>query len=293
MSDTPEPPAPGEPTFLDVKVGFDEAKAAAAANQRIVDEFPRQMSRLATRAGERAGKRQGRIFGVAGLIVCVVVSFLAGGLAVDNRADLAMYRQQQDQRQIQVDDALTKLADQNEILQSRGQSPVEAPPPSADPAEAIAALVLSRVIAQLPPPPAVPTAEEVAGAIGPAVTANVLGPSQQQLTRMVADYFRAGGPGEAAIDAAVRRRLAENPPRDGRDGTNGVNGQSPPCLAEASQCRGKDGEDGKDSTVPGPAGPVGPPGPTCEPGTHLETVTFTLPMRTARICVVDEPPDSP
>lgn len=285
MSDTTDPPDVGDPTFLDVKEGFDEARTAAVANQQIVDDFPRHMRRIATQAGEQAGKRQGRIFGVAGLLVAIVVSFLAGGLAFDNRAELAAYRTQQDQRQSQIDDALAKLADQNEILASRGQAPVDVPPPSADPTEAIAALVLSRVIAQLPAPPAVPTADEVADAITPAVTANILGPSQQQLTRMAADYYRSGGPAEAAIEAAVRRVVAENPPRDGRDG------QSPPCLSEPAQCRGKDGTNGQDSTVPGPEGPVGPPGPNCEPGTHLEEVTLTLEMKTARICVVDDPPD--
>lgn len=286
MSDTTDPrDPPDELTLGDVREGFDEARSAAEINQSIVDDFPRHMRRIATTAGEQAGKRQGRIFGVAGLIVAVVVSFLAGGLAVDNRAQLALYQQQQDQRQTQVDDALGKLADQNKILTSRGQAPVEAPPPSADPTEAIAALVLSRVIAQLPP---VPTADQVANAITPAVTTNVLGPSQRQLARMAADYYRAGGPVEAAIDAAVRRAYAADPPRDGIDG---INGQSPPCLSEPAQCRGKDGTNGQDSTVPGPEGPMGPAGPNCEPGTHIEEVTFTLEMKTARICVVDDPPD--
>jgi hypothetical protein len=285
VSDMTEPPGgPDEQTRVDLAKHTSRARRASRS-ARTAAQVIEDVQHIATIAGEQAGKRQGRIFGVVGLLVAIVVSFLAGGLAVDNAAQLAAFRTQQDQRQTQIDDTLAKLADQNELLASRGQEPVAVPPPSADPTEAIAALVLSRVIAQLPAPPAVPTADEVAAAITPAVTANVLGPSQQQLTRMAADYYRSGGPAEAAIEAAVRRVIAENPPRDGRDG------ESPQCLSEPAQCRGKDGENGQDSTVRGPEGPVGPPGPTCEPGTHIEEVTLTLEMKTARICVVDDPPD--
>jgi hypothetical protein len=280
VSDLTEPPvAADEQTRIDLSKRTSRARRNARSAHtaaQVIEDF----QHIASTAGEQAGRRQGRIFGVLGLVVAIVVSFLAGGLAVDNAAQLAAFRTQQDQRQTQIDDTLAKLADQNEILAARGQAPVEVPPPSADPTEAIAALVLSRVIAQLPP---VPTADEVASAITPAVTANVLGPSQQQLTRAIADYYRAGGPAEAAIAAAVRREYAANPPRDGRDGENG---QSPPCLSEPAQCRGAD------STVPGPdgpMGPIGPAGPTCPDGTHLEEVTFGTLGATGLACVYDEP----
>lgn len=274
MSDTTDPPATDADT-IDLG-GPPRRRAARAAARQVIADF----EQIATQAGEQAGRRQGRIFGVIGLIAALVVSFLAGGLAVDNRAELAAFRQQQDQRQLQIDDALAKLREQNEILIARGQAPVKEPAAeSTDPMEAIAALVLSRVIAQLPPPPAVPTADEIAAAITPAVTANVWGPSQQQLTRMTADYYRSGGPGEAAIEAAVRRVYAANPPRDG---------ESPPCLSEPQQCRGEPGAAGAPGEQ-GPQGPAGPAGPVCEPGTHVEDVMLLPHMKKLRVCVVDDP----
>lgn len=264
-------------TLTDVKASFAAARTNAAATEQIVAEFPRQMTRIAERAGKRAGRREGRIFGVIGIVVAIVVSFLAGGLSVDNRAELALLRDSAAQRQAQTDATLSLLADQNEVLELRGQAPVAAPT-TGDPAAAIAALVLSRVIAQLPP---VPTADQVAAVIGPAVGTSPTGPSPQQLTAAVADYFSTG-PSQAAIDAAVARAYAADPPADGRDG------MTPPCLAELNQCRGEKGEKGDpgaDSTVPGPAGATGPPGPTCPDGTSLQEVQFGALGPTGLACV--------
>lgn len=262
-------PPVSSPTFVDVKASFADMRAHGAASEQIVAEFPRQMRRIAQDAGKRAAQREGRIFGVIGIVVAIVVSFLAGGLSVDNRAELALLRDAQVQRQAQTDATLARLDDQNEVLELRGQAPVPAPA-TDDPADALAALVLSRVVAQLPP---TPTAEQVAALIVASGDVSGQGPSAQQLSALAADYFGTG-PGQAAIEAAVARVYAANPPAAGKDGV------SPPCLAEPNQCRGADGQPGApgaDSTVPGPTGETGatgPPGPTCPDGTALQEVQF-------------------
>lgn len=267
------------PTFVHLKAGFADARANAGAAEQIVAEFPRQMTRIAERAGKRAGQREGRIFGVIGIVVAIVVSFLAGGLSVDNRAELALLRDAAQQRQEQTDATLARLADQNKVLEMRGQAPVP-PPATDDPADALAALVLSRVVAQLPP---APTADQVAALIVASGDVSGLGPSSQQLSALAADYF-GSGPGQAAIDAAVARAYAADPPADGRDG------MSPPCLAEPNQCRGADGQPGADSNVPGPEGPEGPTGPAgtapqCPDGTALQEVQYGVTGPSGLACV--------
>jgi hypothetical protein len=155
-----------------------------------------------------------------------------------------------------VDDALAKLKEANDELAARGQAPVTTPP-DPDPAEAIRAAVLAKVLAQLPP---TPTAAQVAAVLQPAVSAQVTGPSRDTLAQLVADYF-AQNPTAAQIQAAVDSYLSAHPPERGPQGDPGIPGESPPCLSEPTQCRGVDGTngtngvDGKDSTVPGPPGP--------------------------------------
>lgn len=258
MSDT-HGPSEDEPTdvldtpsWVDVQHDREAAREQVVANQAIVDGFPRHMRRIAAQAGEKAGQKVGRKFGMVAVVAAILVGLgggAFGGLAYSQVGDL---RTVSEQRQAQVDTALSKLDEANRELQARGQQPV-ATPASGDPADAVAAAVTARVIAQLPP---TPTAEQVAQAIVPAVTANVLGPSQAQITAAVGAYFVRNPPqpgpppSQADIDAAVQRFLSQNPPPAGPKGDKGDKGD-----------QGEPGEDGADSTEPGPRGPEGPPGP--------------------------------
>lgn len=243
-----------DPTLMDVKAAQATARGQAVAAETIVAEFPRQMRRIAT----KAGARQGRLWGIITLALALVMSFLAGGLAVNTRLttaqQIAIIQAADQQQKQQVTDALDKLADANKVLESRGQQPVTAPP-RPDPSDAITAAVTARVIASLP---STPTAQQVADAIVPAVTAAVVGPSQTQLAGLVAGYYQAHPPQpgppptEAAIRAAVDASLAENPAPAGPKGDKGD-----PCLPTDAACVGPQGVQG----VQGVAGPVGPAGP--------------------------------
>lgn len=239
-----------DPTLLDVRAAQAQAREQSAAAETIVAEFPKQMRRIA----RDAGARQGRLWGIITLALALLISFLAGGLAVNTKlatsADISAIRVAEQQRQQQVDNALDKLNQANKVLESRGQPPIPTPP-AGDPNDAITAAVTARVIAQLPP---APTAQQVADAIAPAVTASVVGPSQAELAGLVAAYYQAHPPqpgpppSEAAIRAAVDASLAANPPASGAPGPPGPKGD--PCSPSDPACVGPQG----------PAGPAGPMG---------------------------------
>lgn len=279
---TEEIPAHREPNLIDVKEGFAEAREQVATNQQVMDTSIRHMGRIARREGAKEGakaaRQQGRWFLIFGLVASLLISAGAAYLATAAYQGTMDLRTVSQQRQEQFDAAMAKLDETNRELQARGQEPVAAPA-GTDPADAVAAAVTARVIAQLP---ATPTAEQVAAAIVPTVTANVLGPSQQQIAASVSRYFSLNPPqpgpppSQADIDAAVQRALAQNPPPAGPTGPAGPAGP-------AGQA-GADGKPGADSTVPGPAGATGatgPPGPTCPEGstaTQHEVVTTDGPV---------------
>jgi hypothetical protein len=217
------------------------------------------------------------------------------------------------QTQDTITTALAKLDEANHQLTLRGQATVAAPP-SPDVPDALAAAVTARVLASLPK---TPTAEQVGDAIQGTVTANLLGPSAQEITSRVTAYLQANpppagpGPSAAAIQAAVDASLARNPPPAGPVGPAGPAGPQGPqgvvgdaCLSTNPACVGPQGIPGQiglqgppgaDSTVPGPAGPQGPQGPqgeqgpagpACPAGTHLASVTYAD-LQTGKGCVDD------
>lgn len=253
----------------------DALLAVPTVAQEAAQETAREEAQVEARAEVR---RNWRWTNIAAAIVAIVVSIATSSIAysvaanASARADQGVAIGQSAQRTI--DDALAKLAEANKELEARGQAPVTTPP-DPDPSEAIQAAVLAKVLAQLPK---APTAEQVAAILQPAVAAQVTGPSRDALASLVASYF-AQNPTAAQIQAAVNDFLSRNPPapgpkgdpgRDGDKGEKGDKGDSPPCLEEASACRGADGAD---STVAGPPGP--PVGSWSWPDPVVPAVTHT------------------
>lgn len=232
----------------------------------LVDEIDEALNAVPEVARSEARKAY-RWLVMAAVAVAVIVSLAVSIVAINIATDAAAAQNAADaaqaERSANVDTALQRLEEANQELEARGQAPVQTSA-APDQSEAIAAAVLAQVLAQLPP---APSAEDVAARIQGSVTANVLGPTRQQLVAEVAAYFQANPPqpgpppSQDAIRAAVDAALAANPPprgERGEDGRDGQDGQSPPCLSEPNQCRGEDGQDGQDgkdgvdSTVPGP-----------------------------------------
>lgn len=251
----------------------DALLAVPTVAQEAAQETAREEAQVEARAEVR---RNWRWTNIAAAIVAIVVSIATSSIAYSvaasaaARADQGVAIGQSAQRTI--DDALGKLAEANKELEARGQAPVTTDP-DPDPSEAIQAAVLAKVLAQLPAPPATPTAEQVAAVLRPTVVAQVTGPNRDTLAALVADYLAPSGPATAAIQAAVDRAYAQNPPKngiDGRDGDKGEPGQAPSCLSEPDQCQGKPGAD---STVPGPPGP--PPASWSWPDPVVPAVTHT------------------
>jgi hypothetical protein len=226
------PPVP--PTDEDVRSARSAVHDAVVAEQAQAQELPRAVKRLAEHAGARVARRIGLVGAVLAILASTAVS-------------IAAY-QQAESTESTVSAALDQLATANSTLQSRGQAPVRAPV-DADPSQAITAAVLAQVLTQLPD---APSADQVAAAITPAVTANVLGPSMGRLSELVAEYLRVNPPragpppSQADIDASVARRLAENPPRDGAMGDRGADGER-----GATGDTGPAGQDGR-SILTGP-----------------------------------------
>lgn len=281
-----------EPTFLDMKAGFADARAEADAVAQIVEEFPRQMTRIASEAGRKAGERAGRKFGLIALVVALVVALLVSvaalSVAVRAAGDSAAARVAATSAQQQVDTAMDRLGEANEVLQARGQAPIPAPA-DVDPTTALSAAILAQVLADLPP---VPTADQVAGRIQAAVTANVLGPSMDELRDLAAAYYAANpppGPTAEQIQDAVDRAYAANPPDDGEDGQPGDRGPAGPAgrsvLSGPTPVRLGDGScvlrvtyDQAPEVVDYPAGdavcpPADPPPPTTTPPATTVTPT--------------------
>lgn len=284
MTDRDQVDAPTDevPTFADVQNVRAEEREMAERAWAVADQVPRQMRRVAREAGHKAGQAEGRKFGIIGLLVALLVSVLAGvasaaayATSIDTRSDL-----------VTIQAALDKLDTANLALTARGQEPVP-PPPASDPTGAVAAAVLAQVLASLPPSP---SADEVASRLQTTVTANVLGPTLDELTGQVSSYFAlhppqpGPPPSEASIRAAVDAALAQNPPPAGPPGQDG---QPPPCLAEPTQCRGADGQDGADSTVPGPPGRDGVMCPTGFTPQERMVITSDGPEDTV-LCIRDE-----
>lgn len=258
------------PNYADVMHKHQEVVEAAARSQHIVDHVPRAVSRIAREQGLQAGNEQGRKFGLYGLIVALLVSTLAGLVAGGAYQTSIAARDEV----MTVQAAVERLATANRQLENRGQEPVSLP--SSEPTDAFAAAILAQVLASLPQSP---SADQVAARIQGAVVATLVGPTQDELTRQVASYFATNPPqpgpppSEAAIQAAVDRAYAENPPRDGLDGV------SPPCLAEPSQCRGADGESGTDGAdgAPGRSVLTGPEPVRLDNGDCVWRSTFDQP----------------
>lgn len=226
-----------DPTLRDVQRDLDAAREHDQVKDQILDEFPRQMRRIAAQAGNRQARIIGAVTIIIAILVALIASWVAISIAQDARSTSAATQQQ-------VDAALVKLQEANRALEARGQQPVQ-PPPDPDPAGAIAAAVLAQVLAQLPPSP---TAEQVADRLTAAVLADVLGELRPEVARQTAAY------------------LAANPPRDGKDG------ETPPCFFEPTQCRGEKGETGEQ----GPQGEQGEPGEPGEPAPAVTAQTFHL-----------------
>lgn len=248
-----------------------------------------QAEHTAKETAEKAVRRNWRWTHLAAAAVAIAVSFATSSITYYTSQAAAAQAQTDADRAIligqsakqTVDDALGKLKEANDQLEARGQAPV-ATPPNADPSDAITAAVLAQVLAKLPP---APTAAQVAAVVQPAVTAQVVGPSQATLAALVSQYF-ANNPTAPQIQAAVAQFLTLHPPERGPQGDPGLPGKSPECLSEPAQCRGVDGtngKDGADSTVPGP------PGPACPPGSHIETVTYggVVDPKSGPACVFD------
>jgi len=282
-------PREGDQAPFEVLDRIDETLAEAPAAAVVAAVVAEQAAEQTAREAVRSNWRWTNLAAVlVALVVSIATSSIAVYIATAASAEAGEARTLGESAQRTVDDALGKLKEANDQLAARGQAPVTTSA-DPDPSEAIQAAVLAKVLAQLPAPPATPTAEQVAAVLRPTVVAQVTGPNRDTLAALVADYFAPSGPAAAAIQAAVDRAYAANPPKNGVDGRNGVDGQSPPCLSEPAQCRGTDGtngENGADSTVPGPVGPVGPPGPACPPGSHLETVTY-VDLKQGPACVFD------
>lgn len=241
------------PTEADVAAAQHELREAGEATYRLAsDQLPRSVERIATRAATSTARRIGAIGVIFAALVALAMSLTSLSLASSARESSAAAQLAAETAQQQVAAAMVKLDEANRTLTARGQAPVPSPRPP-DPTSAIAAAVLAQVLAQLPP---TPTAEQVAERLQATVTANVLGPTTDQLARLVAGYFATNPPKpgppptQQQIQAAVDRAYAQNPPKNGTDGAPGPIG------------------------APGPPGKDGAPGPACPPGTRLTAVRF-------------------
>jgi tetrahydromethanopterin S-methyltransferase subunit F len=233
------------PNLLEVKAGFADARDVAAANQQVVDEFPKQMGRIARNAGEEAGtkaaRRTARWFGIGGLIAVLLVSLginLAGLVIARNASEtvadervarISAEQQAQDDRDKTAAN-VAALQQANAELRERGQAPVATPGPYAPDSDTLVAATTARVLAACQ----VCSLEEISRLVAAAVAAQPSGPSTAQMAVAIAEYARA------------------NPDR-----FVGPKGDMGP--------RGETGAKG-DAGVAGPKGDVGDPGrpPTAE-----------------------------
>lgn len=253
----------------DLDAAAHRAHEEAEAADRRADLWP---------AVRKVAEQRARVFALVALVASVVISLLAGYVALDTAGKVTTAQAAAAVQDQQTRSALASLEDANRVLQSRGQAPVQSP--NLDPAEVQAAAIKARVIAALPPNP---TAEQVAAVLAPAMAANVTGPPVGELSRQLAAYFAAnpapagkqgeagasGQPGPAPtpeqIQAAV---LAESEALKGPQGDPGSQG-----LPGAKGDKGDKGDPGVPG-APGAPGQDGAPGPACPPGTSLDSVLF-------------------
>lgn len=253
------------PTRADVTQAREVEREVAEETYRVAaDRLPRQVRGVARVEAARVARRIGAIGAVLAVLASVAIAVAAYSTATNAR-DVATANAET------IELALGRLDRANDTLTARGQTPVPQPVQPDDPTEAIAAAVLAQVLASLPPSP---SADDVAARIQGAVTAQVLGPTTDELARLVAAYFEANPPQpgppptQAQIDAAVARAIAANPPRDG------VDGQSPPCLSTPDMCQGADGTDGANGE-PGRSVTAGPQPVRLDDGTCVWRVEYS------------------
>lgn len=225
-------PAP-HPTEDDMLAARKAERTVAQQYEVAAGQATRAVRRVAGEEARKVSRRWGLIAALFAVLLSLGVSVAAYGTAASATALATSTKQT-------VDTALGRLGDANRALTARGQEPVPTPP-DATPAEAIQSAVLAQVLASLP---ASPTPADVASRIQGAVVAQILGPTQDQLSTLVANYFAAHppqpgpAPSDAQIRAAVDASLAANPPASGRDGSNGQPGKDGQ--------NGTNGVDGKD-----------------------------------------------
>lgn len=224
------------PTFEDLQKARADERHAVEATLQQAEQTPENVREIARTEAKHSASTISRRYGKWGLaftiIVPTIVSLLAVGLVLDNRAATDQLERAQVQSQQTIDAALDKQRQFNEQLIARGQAPVPEPDEPTNPAEALAAAVTANVLAALPPEP---NADQVGAAIQTAVVANLLGPTRAQLTSEVSAYFAANppqpgpGPTPQQIQEAVDRAYAANPPKDGDPGKDGVDGAPGPA----------------------------------------------------------------
>lgn len=218
---------------------------------------------------------------IAAIFIAIGAARSAAEFEVERQATLETVQQNRELAQ----DALERVKAANEILEGRGQEPVEEVEPNPDDvSEALANAATAQVLAELPD--LAPDADEVGQAVAQYITQNPQGPSSQTLARLIADYFQ------------------ENPPpagEQGGQGPTGVPGRPPteaeinaavlaycePQGSDARPCRGPmgpagtNGEDGVDGTD-------GEDGADGKDGGIPETFTFTTQSGIERKCTLVE-----
>lgn len=214
------------PTREEVAAAMAEPRALA---EQAAAEEPQRVAEIAQRVAGRTARR----YGLGALVVAVVVSLAVSIAALSTAAAT-------DER---VEVALARLDEANATLAARGQPPVR--PPGDTPEAVTAAAVAAQVLASLPP---TPTAREVADRLRGAVIGALVGPSFDELARLVDDYFVANppvpGPAPTAeqIRAAVAAELAENPPPPGPQGEPGQPGVEGRSVARQEFVRDSGGD---------------------------------------------------
>lgn len=212
-----------QPTRLDVEAARGQARLDAETTDQRAELNTAEVRQLVDGPARRAG------LAAIGFSVLVSIVFGLLFLSLGGRVGVAEAARIQDQRETAA--ALDSIRRDNLVITGRGQPPVPVPD-GTNPQEAISAALTAQFVKALPP---VPTAEQVAAVVGPAVVARITGPTADQLADQVGEYFQANAaqfrgqpPTAAQIRSAVDAALAANPPpagRDGRDGDRGDRGE--------------------------------------------------------------------
>lgn len=211
-----------QPTRSDVEAARGQARRDAETTDQRAELNTAEVRQLVDGPARRAG------LAAIGFSVLVSIVFGLLFLSLVGRVGVAEAARIQDQRETAA--ALDSIRRDNLVITGRGQPPVPVPD-GTNPQEAISAALTAQFVKALPP---VPTAEQVAAVVGPAVTARITGPTADQLADQVGQYFQTNAaqlrgrdatpPTAAQIRAAVDAALAANPPPPGRDGRDGDKG---------------------------------------------------------------------